>query len=120
MRQHTRGKSRSAFIKLSGNSGLIENLSEIIGDAKWRSAWLLLIKSNNSWYIIDRIFWKRRNRNVPMIIVDDTPVDGKENFWLQNDLYYLKMEDKHILMDDKAWLNDRIMDAAQCLCVSCV
>ena len=39
--------------------------------------------------------------------------DKQEAFWLRNDLYYLKMEDERILMDDKCWLNDRIMDAAQ-------
>ena len=36
-----------------------------------------------------------------------------EVFWLRNDLYFLKEEDKQILLSNNAWLNDRIMDAAQ-------
>ena len=34
-------------------------------------------------------------------------------FWLQNEFYYLKNEDKNILMTKDAWLNDRTMDEAQ-------
>ena len=34
-------------------------------------------------------------------------------FWLQNEFYYLKNEDKNILMTKDALLNDRIIDAAQ-------
>ena len=36
-----------------------------------------------------------------------------EVFWLRNDLYFLKQEDEQILLSNNAWLNDRIMDAAQ-------
>ena len=36
-----------------------------------------------------------------------------KSFWLQNEFYYLKVEDKNILTTEDAWLNDRIMDAAQ-------
>ena len=34
-------------------------------------------------------------------------------FWLQNEFYYLKNEDKNILMTKDAWLNDRTMDEVQ-------
>ena len=34
-------------------------------------------------------------------------------FWLQNEFYYLKNEDKNILMTKDAWPNDGVMDAAQ-------
>ena len=33
--------------------------------------------------------------------------------WLQNEFYYLKNEDKNILMTKDAWPNNGIMDAAQ-------
>ena len=44
--------------------------------------------------------------------------DDKENidpevFWLRNELYNLKMEEKQLLLSETAWLNDAIMDAAQ-------
>ena len=42
------------------------------------------------------------------------PADEKKDvFWLQNDMYYLKMEDKLILMNKTCCLNDRIMDTVQ-------
>ena len=99
------------------NSGLLLSLSEIIDNGKWKSAWVLLLKAKRkSWYIIDRIYWKGRKCDIPVIHIDDEKdaVDAKdEEFWLRNDLYYLKMKEKQILMSDKAWLNDNIMDAAQ-------
>ena len=36
-----------------------------------------------------------------------------EESWLNNEMYSLKKEDQHILLSKDAWLNDRIMDAAQ-------
>ena len=36
-----------------------------------------------------------------------------KSFWLQNEFYYLKVEDKNILTTEDVWLNDRIMDAVQ-------
>ena len=35
------------------------------------------------------------------------------NFWLKNDHYNLRFDDQKILRSPTAWLNDRIMDAAQ-------
>jgi hypothetical protein len=94
------------------NSSLLLRLSEIIDNGKWKSARLLLLKAKRkSWYIIDRIYWKGRKCDMPVIHIDDEKdaVDAKdEEFWLRNDLYYLKMKEKQILMSDKAWLNDNI------------
>ena len=39
--------------------------------------------------------------------------EENEEFWLLNEFYYLKVEDKNILTTKDAWLNDRIMDAAK-------
>ena len=36
-----------------------------------------------------------------------------EEPWLLNEMYILKKEDQHLLLSKDAWLNDRIMDAAQ-------
>ena len=36
-----------------------------------------------------------------------------EERWLSNEIYILKKEDQHLLLSKDAWLNDRIMDAAQ-------
>ena len=36
-----------------------------------------------------------------------------EGPWLRNEIYILKKEDQHLLLSKDAWLNDRIMDAAQ-------
>ena len=36
-----------------------------------------------------------------------------EEPWLRNEMYILKKEDQHLLLSKDAWLNDRIMDAAQ-------
>ena len=37
----------------------------------------------------------------------------EEHYWLKNELYNLKNEDKGILLSRNTWLNDRTMDAAQ-------
>ena len=36
-----------------------------------------------------------------------------EEPWLRNEMYILKKEDQHLLLSKDAWLNGRIMDAAQ-------
>ena len=41
--------------------------------------------------------------------------DPKKECWLQNDLYHLKLEEKGMLLSEKTWLNNTIMDAAQIL-----
>ena len=51
------------------------------------------------------MYWKNA---VELFAKEENPV-----FWLQNEFYYLKNEDKNILMTKDAWLHDRIMKAAQ-------
>ena len=34
-------------------------------------------------------------------------------YWLHNEMYFLKQEDKDILFSQNTWLNDRIMDVAR-------
>ena len=69
-------------------------------------------------YRIRKVYWKNVKSSVPNpIVIDDeapseTPSKGEE-FWIRNELYYLKKEDSDILHSESAWLNDRIMDAAQ-------
>ena len=63
---------------------------------------------------LEKIFWKACKDNV-VVIPDENQEDDADanNFWLKNDLYNLRFDDKKILRSPTAWLNDRIMDAAQ-------
>ena len=46
-------------MKLFGQgSGIMMRISELIDDKKWKSGWLVLVLDGNSWYIIERIYWK--------------------------------------------------------------
>ena len=38
---------------------------------------------------------------------------NSNEFWVQNDSYFLKIEDRNILLSPSQWLNDTIMDTAQ-------
>ena len=102
-------------------SGIIECISKGIRKKNWCSAWLLMEKRNRNWFVIERVFWKRKTKQIvhskhhlqdsnqqPAINDDVVGV-----FWLHNDLYFLKQEDEQILLSNNAWFNDRIMDAAQ-------
>ena len=51
------------------------------------------------------MYWKN--------VVESFAKEENPAFWLQKEFYYLKNEDKNILKTKDAWLNDRIMDAAQ-------
>ena len=55
------------------------------------------------------------NDFTPVIaITDDDSVEKIETLsWLINEIYNLTMEDKSILISETAFLNDKIMDAAQ-------
>lgn len=44
-------------------------------------------------------------------VVESLSKDEDIAFWLQNEFYYLKEEDKNILISKDAWLNDNIMNA---------
>ena len=98
--------SARKLTKLFGqNSGLLLDISNIIKEKKWKSAWLILCKEKYSWYVIYKVHWKNA---VELFAKEENPA-----FWLQNEFYYLKNEDKNILMTKDAWLYDRIMDADQ-------
>ena len=71
--------------------------------------------------MIERVFWKSKAKQIvhskhhlqdsnQQPAIND---DVVEVFWLRNDPYFLKQEDEQILLSNNAWLNDRIMDAAQ-------
>ena len=66
------------------------------------------------------MYWKNQKATDPSpisitnVAPSDAPSERKEEeFWIRNELYYLKKEDFEILQSKTAWLNDRIMDAAQ-------
>ena len=45
-------------------SGIIECISKGIGKKNWRSAWLLMEKRNHNWFVIDRVFWKSKEKQI--------------------------------------------------------
>ena len=112
-------KSRVSLKKLSkffgSCSGVIEYVSKAIGKKLWRSAWLLIAKRKHNRFIIKRAFWKQRQniQSVNLLQQSDIIVEVTEEPWLRNEMYIRKKEDQHLLLSKDAWLNDRIMDAAQ-------
>ena len=96
-------------------SGVIECVSKAIGQKLWRSAWLLTAKRKHNWFIIERAFWKQRQNIQSVNLLQQSDIIGEvtEEPWLRNEMYILKKEDQHLLVSKDAWLNDRIMDAAQ-------
>ena len=96
-------------------SGVIECVSKAIGKKLWCSAWLLIAKRKHNWFIIERAFWKQRQniQSVNLLQQSDIIEEVTEEPWLPNEMYILKKEDQHLLLSKDAWLNDRIMDAAQ-------
>ena len=70
----------------------ILKLSEIIGDKKWKSAWLVLERGKYSTYFVHRYFWKcsQKAATMPILIKDDDLVSNitaitTEVFWLSNE-----------------------------------
>ena len=96
-------------------SGVIECVSKAIGKKLCLSAWLLIAKRKHNWFIIERAFWKQRQNIQSMNLLQQSDIIDKvtEEPWLRNEMYILKKEDQHLLLSKDAWLNDRIMDAAQ-------
>jgi len=95
-------------------SGVIECVSKAIKKKLWRSAWLLIEKRNHNWFLIERAFWKQRQTIHKVNLLQQSDIDEIiEEPWLQNEMYILKKEDQQLLLTKDAWLNDRIMDAAQ-------
>ena len=107
------------LIKLFGQgSGLIKRVAELIRDKHWKSAWLILMPDKCSWYTIQRIYWRNTLKEKKDSFVNNNlEIDSnqRDGFWLRNENFYLKVEDKNILLSSNAWLNDKIMDASQIL-----
>ena len=92
------GKIEVSFRKIMKTvgpySGVATSLAKIVDDKKSRSAWLSINSEKHSWYIIERCYWKLNEKVIPS--------NEKKEF-----------EDEEILRSPTAWLNNRIMDAAQ-------
>ena len=89
------------------NSGVATSLAEIVDDKKRRSAWVVINPGKHSWYIIELYYWKLNEKAIPSEEKKD------KLYWLMNDLYQRHFEDEEILRSPTAWLNDRIIGAAQ-------
>ena len=94
--------------------GVSVRILNVANNRKWKSSWLLLESEKHSMYRIRKVYWKSIKN--PIAIKDEASnkaPNTEEQFWVCNDLYFLKNEDANILKSQTAWLNDRIMDAAQ-------
>ena len=104
-------KVKVSVIKLSrhfgSGSGAINDICKAITHKNWKSAWLILEKQKHSWFLIDRVFWRKSFLKTSQLPETET------NEWLRNRLYILKQKDKDILISKDSWLNDNLMDAAQ-------
>ena len=105
---------RVLFKSFGQGSGLIMHVAELIGKKNWKSAWLLLLPDRNSWYTVQRIYWRKvlekSKKSPPILNARSNQHDG---FWLKNEHFYKKH--KNILLSSDAWLNYRTMAAAQIL-----
>ena len=92
------------------NNGAIDEVRKAIRKKNWQWAWLLIEKRKHSWFVIARVFWKKRKLNtIQELDITDTPQDE----WLHNRIYILMAQDKAILLSKGEWINDRMMDAVQ-------
>ena len=96
-------KLTSTFRK---SSGLASQLSNCIGDKKWKSSWLILAPEKYSWYAMTRIFWKIKSN-------ESSNSQRIPAIWIKNELYELKELDKEILEGSDCCLNDNLMGAGQ-------
>ena len=106
--------NRKVFVttqKLTKNFGkssrLASQLSNCIGDKKWRSFWLILTPGEHSWYTKDRILWKTKvcQPNQSSLQVTSS--------WLKNELYELTKADKEILESKDGWMNNNFMNTGK-------
>ena len=95
--------------------GVTECASKAIGKKLRRSAWLLTAKRKYNCFIIERAFWEQKQniQSVNLLQQSDIIDEVTEEPWLCNEMYILKKEDQHLLLSKDAWLDDRILDAAQ-------
>ena len=104
-------KVKVSVIKLSrhfgSGSGAIDDICKAHTHKNWKSALLILEKQKHSWFLIDRVFWRKSFLKTSQLPETET------NEWLRNRLYILKQKDKDILISKDSWMNDNIMDAAQ-------
>ena len=99
-------------------SALIMYASQLVGNKNWKSVWLISLPARNSWYTIQRIYWRKqleKRKESPVNNNVNTRSNQHDGFSLKNEHFYLKEEYKNILLSSDTWLNDQIMDAAQAL-----
>ena len=96
-------------------SGVVMDIAQY-ANRSWRSAWLILSPQEYSWFIIERVYWKKQIK-LQVIKIPDDVQDQKmvteAATWIKNNDYHLKYSDREILLSESAWLNDNLMDSAQ-------
>ena len=96
-------------------SGVAMDIAQY-ADRNWRSAWLIPSPQEYSWFIIDRVYWRKQIK-LQVIKVPDDSQDQKivteAATWIKNNDYHLKYSNREILLGESAWLNDNLMNSAQ-------
>ena len=98
-------------------SGVIECVSKAIGKKSLALRLVITRKGKHNWFSIERVLWKQRQNIQSLNLHQQSDIidEVTEEPWLGNEMYILKKEDQDLLLSKDAWLNDRIMDAAQIL-----
>ena len=103
--------TRKLLKYFGGHSGVAKQVSLMVNNKKWRSAWLLLEHKRHSTYLVRKVYWKKGNKDE--LPTESPDIIEESHFWIRNEQYFLKTADQKILQSRDTWLNDRIMDAAQ-------
>ena len=67
-------RNRWCPVCTSSESSCIDKLPCIAqyGDRNWRSAWLILSLQEYSWFIIDRVYWRKQIKPQVIKVPDDS------------------------------------------------
>ena len=85
-------------------------------DKNWRSAWLIISPQEYSWFIIERVYWRKQIKPQVTKVPDDSQdqkMATESATWIKNSDYHLRYSEREILLKERAWLNDNLMDSAQ-------
>ena len=96
-------------------SGVAMDIAQYV-DRNRRSAWLILSPQEYSWFVIDRVHWRKQVK--PQVIkVPDDSQDQKmvteAATWIKNNDYNLTYSDREIILSESAWWKDNLMASAQ-------
>ena len=90
-------------------SGVVMDIAQY-ANRSWRSAWLILSPQEYSWFIIERVYWKKQIK-LQVIKIPDDVQDQKmvteAATWIKNNDYHLKYSNREILLSESILLNGK-------------